>query len=412
MRRVSSLLFAMFLIYIGAFAQEVSLKKFHRQYVGEKYLSYKTKEIYYTTNGDTSVSIYAIMQKNDKNNSIVSVIENNNQCIKLDNKQIIIITNDNEELACYNKVFVNGFENNYEFYSYQWLKTKQDWNIYSPYWEKKNGKRINSTDSLINGVTYKILQCQSPISTTWFAHENYQQAQKNKTYWYSQYNIFYYYNTSIKRIDKIVFIPIDTVKGVVSKTDINRIVYEFSDFSIDNNTLIIDSIYNLNNAAYATYLRLNDNKPSIYCDKEINEMNKEILNFPLVDIDNDTTTIAKEKGWLLLDCWFRGCPPCLKFFERMNKERSENDGKTILELKSIKIMSINPYSADIKRLKQDAIKYHCEPYFYGAKGLNSYLKMYPMPQYYLISPDKKIVYSHIGDDIDYKDILKAINDYE
>ena len=183
---------------------------------------------------------------------------------------------------------------------------------------------------------------------------------------------------------------------------------------IENNLANIDSIYNLDKPEYSKYTKVND---TVYYNKRYNKtlsLNDTILNYPFVNINNDTTTILKEKGWLLSDCWYRACPVCFHFFDQIHQEQQQNNGKSILESKGIKILSINPYAADINRLKEDAVKYRCEKYFYGAKHLNYYMNMHRMPQFYLISPDKKIIYSHTGllSTKQYIEILEILKNYE
>lgn len=370
------------------------IKEVETNYKSKEWFSCKISEIIYFEDTSRVNSYYCITKKNSKDNVFV-FCDNNIFFYRIDNSGLKYIDNVNEEVS----FFKNGLVFNSSFCEN--LKSQiEKYNIYTPYYSH-NSKIINIKDTIINLINYKILE--SSTEKTFIS-------QDNKLNQPEQYRSYSYFNTSNKLIDKIEYILIDTIKNNISK---RKIVYKFSDFSFENKDKEIDSLFDFNNSRYSFYSKHdNNNKPYswLFASEKDTIISKELLNYPIINLKGDTTILKNEKGWVLLDFWFFGCVTCKDFLNELYKEKSKY-GNTLLEKENVKIMSINPLSSNIEKLKKEAKPFHLENIVYYSKGINQCLDMNKMPVYYLLSPQKKIVYiSHkLGD---YSEILKIIHSYK
>ena len=111
-----------------------------------------------------------------------------------------------------------------------------------------------------------------------------------------------------------------------------------------------------------------------------------------------------------MNLWSLNCPSCI---ENLNNYEHEIDslGYRILEKEGIEILAIN-YSTDNMELLNDiAKKTNSKDIIYSAKGFNGCISIPYLGYYYLISPDKKVVFKDykLGD---YSELLKAKEKYE
>ncbi len=258
----------------------------------------------------------------------------------------------------------------------------------------------NMKDSIISGDEYKILQKEfrnSMIfddSTKEFDIPNF-------------YNVSYYYNKKKGLIEYICAMP--TKESSKSCKQEYHLSYSFEDPQ-----LLIDSIFDFHQQKYENYSKHNDNflpYSWTYTKTEIpSKLSSPVLNFPIVSLIGDTTTIGQEEGWLLLDFWWFSCRSCIEWVATTSKEKTEH-GQRILESNGIKIMSINAISDNKEKLSETAQKYNAADIIYHAKGMGELINIYYMPQYYLVSPDKKIVLK-TNDLGDYSEVLKVKQKWE
>ena len=61
-----------------------------------------------------------------------------------------------------------------------------------------------------------------------------------------------------------------------------------------------------------------------------------------MNLDGDTTTLAENKGWVLLNVWTINCGPCI--------ENLQNYGR-VLEYEGIKIMAVNQSSDNMELIR-------------------------------------------------------------
>ena len=362
-------------------------------------------------------SPYINYKKNIQSDYPIVVMQNaNNVCIlygkkyfyNISNDKLIYVDNNHEEYSTFKQEYVpldpewtDMYDNWYDVYFSDLLLMGNGaaTDLYCKYWDSSYlGKVRKQIDTIIENKPYILYYT------------------KNNNAKDIRYNdIIYYYNKTLGLIDKIKY------KGGVTD-EISRqyieleYMFESSDFSFENNEKIIDTMFSINNDRYAFYTKCNDTilpvSSILLTSSEDTVMTKKILNYPLVNVNNDTTCIAKYNGWLLLDFWGYFCKPCLEYAETLQKEKKQYGGKTILENKGVKILAINHDAADIKRLKQFVKRYDMDYMFFGAKDIQRYLNIPKLPTYYLISPEKRTVYVHEGELKNYDKILNIIANYK
>ena len=180
--------------------------------------------------------------------------------------------------------------------------------------------------------------------------------------------------------------------------------YTFYDFNYDSRQTYIDSIFNFENKEYEKYSRYNLATPSPYWSIDTIVTDK-LLDFPLVDLKNDTTSLREHEGWILLNFWTFNYESCMKQLERYAHEK-DSLGYRIIEKEGVKIMAINYLSNNMKYIEKVAKRFDCDDIIYSGKEI--YSVIYPSCYYYLISPDKKVVLTTNKLE-DYEGILRLIS---
>ena len=183
----------------------------------------------------------------------------------------------------------------------------------------------------------------------------------------------------------------------------SKVYYSFYDFSFENRQAYIDSIFNFNNKEYEKYSRYDIANPEPYHSSDTIVTDK-LLDFPLVDLKNDTTTLREQNSWVLLYFW--RCED--SHIEQLEKYVQEKDslGYRILENEDVRIMAIEPSSNNMEYIERVADKYDCEDIIYSAKEIYNAIDVL-YHKYYLISPDKKVVYKNWNIE-DYEEIIDKL----
>lgn len=185
----------------------------------------------------------------------------------------------------------------------------------------------------------------------------------------------------------------------------SKVYYSFYDFSFENRQAYIDSIFNFNNKEYEKYSRYDVANPEPYYSLDT-IVTEKLLDFPIVDLKNDTTTLREQNSWVLLYFW-RCEYSNIEQLERYVQEK-DSLGYRILENEDVRIMAIEPSSNNMEYIERVADKYDCEDIIYSAKEIYNAIDVL-YHKYYLISPDKKVVYKN-WDIEDYEEIIdKLIN---
>ena len=206
---------------------------------------------------------------------------------------------------------------------------------------------------------------------------------------------------------------VDSVTAVlIGKNAPKRIIkYELNNINHHNMANYYDSVFNFNNPCYKDFSVHNDSNPPISrLTTSCRIISKELMEFPIVSLNMDTISISEKSNWLLLDLWSFNCPSCIKALELFGMEK-DTIGKYHLETKEISILSINYSSDNMELINKVANKTNTADIMYSAKGLNTLISIPTLGYYYLLSPNKEIVYetSYLGD---YSELLKVKADYE
>lgn len=258
-------------------------------------------------------------------------------------------------------------------------------------------------DTIINNLSYK--------KYTGFTPKYYTKAvsEANETYEYETYDrIDNYINDVTLLLDSIYQITYSTNPYDKSKNEITFKIYNY-DFS--NKEKYLDSIFDFNNPEYVIFSRHDqDNIPLSRRLSKNKNINDSILDFPLVSLNNDTIYLRNKGEWTLLNLWAYNCPSCT---ENLYNYKHEIDslGYRIIEKEGIEILAINYSTDNMDILKNMAEKTNSTDIIYSAKGFNGCISIPYLGYYYLISPDKKVVFKdyQLGD---YSELLKAKEEYE
>lgn len=256
-------------------------------------------------------------------------------------------------------------------------------------------------DTLLDGTGYKIFQVKK--------QDEYLFNQETHKYDIPRFHIIdYYFNTADKSIDKVVVMPEDPSNPRIWK----EVFFIRTDFNINPDTLTRD-IFDTSSVKYMGFSRNDDRNPPYSLRPLVTKVDstaEDLLKYPLVDMNGDTTTVLQQDGWLLLDFWIFGCPGCRRQHMEWKKEQ-KTDGITTPEREGITVLSINPVSDNSEYIAREAVEFCPDgTRMFHAKGINVHLKTNAFPQYYLISPDKSIVYRS-GPMIDYDQLLKSLHQY-
>jgi hypothetical protein len=170
----------------------------------------------------------------------------------------------------------------------------------------------------------------------------------------------------------------------------SKVYYTFYDFSFENRQSYIDSIFNFDNKEYEKYSKYDivNSEPYYSFDTIVTD---KLLDFPLVDLNNATTTLREQEGWVLLNFCTITSDYSMRQLDRYAKEK-DSLGYRILEKEGIKIMAIEHKSNNMEYIEKYAKRHHSEDITYSAKGIFNAIDVNWWECYYLISPDKKVVY--------------------
>ena len=179
--------------------------------------------------------------------------------------------------------------------------------------------------------------------------------------------------------------------------------YTFYDFSYENRQNYIDSVFNYNNKEYEKYSRYDVSNPEPYYSLDTIVTDK-LLDFPIVNLKNDTITLREQDSWVLLYFW-RYEDSNIEQLERYVHEKNSL-GYIIPENEDVRIMAIEPSSNNMEYIQRVADKYDCEDIIYSAKEIYNAIDVL-YHKYYLISPDKKVVYKNWNIE-DYEEIIDKL----
>ena len=220
-----------------------------------------------------------------------------------------------------------------------------------------------------------------------------------------QYSVYSYVNVHNYHIDSVF------VKNITNNDFELKTTYIISDISFEDKQSFFESILDFSKSIYYDYSFHNeDNLPYSMRGSTNDTINDVIKNYPLVSIHGDTTYIKDKNSWILLNLWCKDCPSCI---ETLLNYKNEIDslGYRTLENEGIEILAINYKTDNIALLENIAQKTSSKDIMYSAKGLNTHISIPYLGYYYLISPDKNIVYKDYNLE-DYSKLLNAKKEYK
>lgn len=182
--------------------------------------------------------------------------------------------------------------------------------------------------------------------------------------------------------------------------------YVFSKYDYGNCMNLIESTFNFDNPKYSQFSWRYDFRIGT----TNTELNKEISAYPIVGMHQDTITIDQAEGWLLLDFWSFHCSPCIETLNKLGTEK-RNAGKRRLEEERISVYAINHRSDNFEAIKSVGEKTNTSDIMYSAKNIGGVISIPFLGYYYLVSPDKNIVW-HSNSLGDYSELLEAKANYE
>ena len=189
--------------------------------------------------------------------------------------------------------------------------------------------------------------------------------------------------------------------------NIFRNYYKIDNYNFDSKQHIFDSVFDLTDARYNDYSRYDEKTFYQYRPYSQNKTaNDDLLDYPLVSLQGDTTSIREQEGWILLNFWTTGCGPCIEHLKEYAHE-IDSLGYRILEKEGIKILAIEHKSDDMELISKRARLTNSKDIMYSGKGIGATINLPALGYYYLISPDKEIVYE-TGDLGDYEEIIKKL----
>lgn len=313
---------------------------------------------------------------------------------RFDKKTVVFVDDENRDIMVGKRkeMFYKTEYNNCITRRCEWFR---------PFLFPKESIRFKSMrDTVLNGDLYKVLTHISDHT-----HSYNDSTGKYDVPFYHEVN--YYYNIHTRVVDYICALPMDVENNRAWKEEY------WLDYDFDVRDSIYNDIFNVEDKKYSQYSFHDDSNPpystTIY-HTGVAEISDSLLLYPLVNQNGDTTTLTDFEGWILLDFWYFGCKSCYQWLQTVDRDRKTPQGFA-LDAEGIQIISINPLSDNIEKIIELAKRFNAEGYTYSAKGISTLLEMRFLPTYYLISPDKQIVYksNFLGE---YKELLEAKKQFE
>ena len=186
-----------------------------------------------------------------------------------------------------------------------------------------------------------------------------------------------------------------------------RNYYKIDNYNFDSKQHIFDSVFDLTDVRYNDYSRYDEKTFYQYRPYSQNKTtNDDLLDYPLVNLQGDTTSIREQEGWILLQFWTTGCGPCINHLKEYAHE-IDSLGYRIIEKEGIKILAIEHKSDNLELIAKRAELTNSKDIMYSGKGIGATINLPALGYYYLVSPNKEIVYE-TGNLGDYSEIINKL----
>lgn len=369
---------------------------------GNEFLSLTiTKHSTYNKTPDPTETFYLIYNYDKKRPSFTFINSDSTRFMKFDNKNYYLVDYNYKEIA---RIKCAG-----EGKDAYWIVKNTTESVFGeiPYYHQLLGKKFVISNSLehenFTDTTIRNVNCVVFDSKTRMSYIYNQETQKYDIPIQRQART--YINAASNHIDSVF------VENITENTFKLSTTYIITDISYDNKQSFIDAIFDFDNPKYSSYSFHDENNlPYSMSGSSNEEINDDILDYPLISLNNDTIYLKDSSSWILLNLWSLNCPSCIENLNNYKQEKYSSGHRT-LEEEGIEILAINYSTDNIDLLNNTAEKTKSEDIVYSAKGLNTKINIPYLGYYYLISPDKKTVYKthQLGD---YSELLKAKEEYE
>lgn len=214
----------------------------------------------------------------------------------------------------------------------------------------------------------------------------------------------FYINKKTEMVDSLTAVEqLDTTRARKYSSAVLK------NISLDDRSRFYDSVFDFNSDRFRNFTVYDEYMWS-YGDHPTNSVTDELLNFPVVNLKNDTIYLKDEDGCVLLNLWTFSCSSCIENLYRYKKQ-TDSLNYRVLEKEGIKIMAINYLSNNMNKIGEIATKTSTCDIVYSAKGMRQFISIPYLGYYYLLSPSKEVIYesSNLGD---YSKLLEAKREYE
>lgn len=315
---------------------------------------------------------------------------------------LFFVNNLDNEIGSFSKQVENGVYNIYKYYNESKLGYLPNYYT-STFLLLKPTEQVEIegwADTMINGVPYYLFRGLSSVK---YICDNV----TGNCDIPIQYHCEFLVNKGTFQLDSLYAYKDDTVHWPY----LNQLAYVVKDVNNVDKSSYYDSVFNFNNPLYEKHSRHNDRFLPFSMGGTLPELDtKSLLDYPMVSLNDDTITIANLNGWILLSLWSFNCPSCIKNLQKYGMEM-DSLGCRIIEKHDVSILSVNYVSGNTTLVGDMASKTNTTDITYCAQGLMRVITIPSLGYYYLISPDKQIVYetSDLGD---YSELLEAKANYE
>lgn len=260
---------------------------------------------------------------------------------------------------------------------------------------------VKETDTVLAGEEYKLICYKKLVG---YDYDFEKQIRGNPIY--SHVSIFF------PKGIKLSFKAVVKEDGFEDYED----VYEVKIIDVDTSSIPewAKNVFDKKKSVYKTFTFFDLDKKQIPASemgkKSTDTMTEKLLHYPLVNSRGDTTSLNDFEGWVLLDFWIFGCRPCTEFHKRIQQER-EKTGKILFKDMGIDILTIYILGGNTQTFRDYVSAYNIADISYAARDISLVINTPSFPRYFLVSPDKQIVY--ISDTLsDYSALLQAKKEYE
>ena len=373
---------------------------------GAQWTNYDVSLYWDSINGLTKPYHFTVISRTDTDNPFFAVIEKDLlHFVMVKEKEVLVVDtrtrelshfsdNKNDESVWFEQIRDETFST-LEYLSFYTISFST---------QTKDLQRIPKiqqiTDTTSQGIPYRKYVATHKKRLVW-------NEETNKYDIPLQYSSHIWLNQNTGQVDSIFVFRI-------TENDFGRNMhYCITNVNHEDKSNYIDSVFNFDNPYYDEYTRHSETDPPLSRIGTRNDsIDESLIQFPFIDLQNDTIVLSNTEGWVLLDLWQFGCQPCYQGIKNLQQER-DSLGYGMLEQEGIVIIAANAISDNLELINQVAEKCGGQDILYAGKGVFGLLALVngAFPSYYLISPEKEIIWrsNYLGD---YSELLEAKANYE